>query len=919
MRNYLRTHPSPAGATYYTVVMAGVLIGLVGIGLEYRFGNDQPIMSVLSLTASIIALISGIALYIVMRGSSVIRVALGTFIALMSMYSITRSVILEDAIIGDIGPIGSSAHWPLAAPYLIFGLLIAVGVRSDWRKQLWQYGGAAMIIWGIILSLFSWFQLTYTWVAPHPMVADIASRFVILIGIAVWFGGEHGIKLNRLPSTRGLIVGFLGVLLPTMVWFSLSVKESRAVVYSGMELVEEVATRREQTSWRNVNLIIRLVSSWSSVSDSELVDYQEQDILRLLNDEPQILSIMVFDQNWNVLVEKSSDRSAYSHYITATDFEPFEDVRRWINHSPESRSVTVPMHSIEETATPVILFRQPMYRNEQLYGYVVAVYDFAKLVNPSTIELNSEFKTSASIGPYLLSSRGDFTEILLSNDGHRHSLFLYQQTMNLPYMPETELSVYLDDTSELRTTSNIQAFVLVSGFLVAIFLVISLENSKILRRQRKQLKLQATEDELTGLANRAVLESHLEVLCERYRFKGDGIAVLFVDLDGFKPINDSLGLEVGDALLKETSARLKSLSPNHVLVARFGGDEFVMVVRRNTEQRKLNKLIQDILASLAQPFDIDGNKIYLTASIGITTTDETPPSPRLLIQHADMAMFQAKRRGRNQSQLFSRTMVEKFHEAVSLRNKLQQALDNKELSLHYQPVMSAVSREVIGVEALLRWEIAPGKFISPADFIPLAEDSGQIIPISEWVLEQATQDALALQEYGDIILSVNLSAVQFQRANFIDSLKTALAKNNYPSEKLRLELTESILVEDQREAINILNRIRELGMSVSIDDFGTGFSSLSYLKNLPADQLKIDRSFIADIVSENSDGAITRGIIAMASQLGMHIVAEGVETETQASFLEKAGVNAMQGFYFAKPMPIENAKEFIAKHTSQEK
>lgn len=919
MHNRLRTHPAPASATYYTVLMSGWVIGAIGLLLAQWFSQEQPIMSVLSVTASSVALASGFALYSVMRGKNWVRVFIGVSISTLAVYSILRSVTLQVAILTASGPISSSAHWPLAAAYFVFGLLIMIGVKSDWRRQLWQYGGAAMIVWGIILSAFSWFQVSYHWVAPHPMLADISSRFLILLGIAVWFGGEHGLKLNRLPSRNGLVVGFLAVLLPTVIWFTLSVKASRSVVESGIELVEEVADRREETSWRNVNLIVRLASRWSVVSESQLRAIQDEDVTRLLNDEPQILSIMLLDPEWKLVFEKSSDRTAYSHYFTATEFDAFQDVRDWVTLSPESRAVTIPSYSITETAMPIILFRQPIYRDEQLYGFVVAVYDFASLVNPSSIELNSEFRTNAHIGPYLLSSRGDYTEINPAEGVLENTLFGYRKTMNLPYMPETELSLYLHDTSSFRATSNIQMFILVGGYLIAIFLVISLENGKILRKQRRLLKRQATEDELTQLANRAVLEQHLSELCGRYRFKGEAVGVLFVDLDGFKPINDSLGLEVGDILLVETSKRIRSACNDEDLVARFGGDEFVVVIRKDVSLSRIEALITHILASLAQPFDIQGNKIYLTASIGVTTTEETPPAPRLLIQHADMAMFQAKKQGRNHYQFFSKSMIEKFHDAVSLRNKLQQALDSKQLSLHYQPILSAGSRKIMGVEALLRWEVEPGRFISPAEFIPLAEDSGQIIPISAWVLQKAVKDGLELQEYGPLTMSVNLSAVQFLRANFIESIEYSLNSTTFPASLLRLELTESILVEDEKEAVDILNRIRERGISVAIDDFGTGFSSLSYLRNLPADQLKIDRSFIADIGQDSSDGAITRGIIAMASELGMQIVAEGVETETQAAFLEAAGAHAMQGFYFAKPMPLSALKSYISRQQSKEK
>ncbi|CUS47368.1 MAG: EAL domain [Idiomarinaceae bacterium HL-53] len=919
MISWLRTHPSPAGATYYTMLMTGIVIGVFGLLLSQWFSSQEPIMGVLSVTASVVALATGLGLYAVMRGNAFVRVLIGGAMAALACYSIYRSVLLDGAIIDPaFSGLKTSAHWPLAFSFLVLGLLIMTGLKTALRQQIWQVGGAGLIIWGVILNAFTWFQSTYVWIAPHPMVASISSLFVVMTGIAVWFGGEHGTKLQRLPTRSGLVVGFLGVFFPTVIWFALAINEAQNLVSEGNTLAEEVAERREDTSWRNINLMVRLAARWSAVSDDQLETIQEIDILRYLNDEPQIKSIILLDDHWNLLFEHSLDRVAYSHFITERGFDGFQDVQSWLKDEPLARSVTIPLYSITERVNPVVLFRQPIFRHERLYGFVVAVYDFAALVNPSAMELDSIFRTNARIGPYLLSSRGSYTDIQLASESSNVALYRTERVMELPYMPPTNLSVYLKDTSDLRQASNIQTFVLIGGFLLAVFLVISMENGKILRRQRSLLKRQATRDELTQLPNRAVLEKYLSEKTLEYRQSGVAIATLFIDLDGFKPINDSLGLAIGDELLFETARRLQLVCASEHLVARFGGDEFVIVMAGNISERSIQNLVRRLLSTIAQPFVIDENRLYLTASIGITTTEQTPPDPRLLIQHADMAMYQAKRQGRNHFQYFSKEMIEKFHESVSLRNKLQQAMDKQELQLYYQPILACGSRKVIGVEALLRWEVAPGEFVSPADFIPLAEDSGQIIPISVWVVQQACRDGLDLLQMGDYTMSVNLSAVQFQRANFVQSLEYALEYTQFPANKLRLELTESVLVDDQNEAIRILNDLRKREISVSIDDFGTGFSSLSYLRNLPANQLKIDRSFVADIGSEHSDGAITRGIIAMASELNMQVVAEGVETEAQVTFVEQAGAHAMQGYYFARSMPIHELRMYIQSQQLKE-
>ncbi|WP_157957869.1 putative bifunctional diguanylate cyclase/phosphodiesterase [Aliidiomarina celeris] len=908
----LRTHPSPAGVSYYTILFIGIMIGVCGITYNLTLSNPQPLERVISMTAALTAFASGLGLYLVPRKYAIPRVIVGLLVAGFASYSIGKSLLYGSSIFSiQAGLISTSIHWPLSVMYVLIGVLITLGFKQTWQRLAWRYSAVFIFAVGTLYFGLSWLQSGYVLFGPHPMVVSISILYTVTIAIAIWFGGEHGTKLARLPSRFGMMVGAGGILIPTFIWFALSVHEAQSMMREGTAMSSEAAKQRQETSWRSVNLMSRLVERWSSASDDELARLQELDITRYLNDETHIRSILLFAPNSDLLWERNrTGGPAFAPRFSAGE-QTDAELQAWLSKPEPYAAILIPRFSIRESV-PVVVLRLPVFRHGELYAFVVTVFDFASLVNPTLSELNSSFKTYAQFGEVLLSSRGHFTEILSTEVARDRSLFYTQAPLYLPYSPPTLLNVYLADTSELRFMANIHTLVLLGGYLLAVFLVISTENGQILRRQRVLLRAQATQDKLTGLANRAVIERTLLNACEQVSRSQQRVAVMFIDLDGFKPINDSLGLIVGDKLLVETAKRLERCCTEGVLASRFGSDEFVIVVTGDTSAARLEALVNHILSAIAQPFHIDDYRLYITASVGITTTSESPADPKLLIQHADMAMYQAKRQGRNHYQFFAKNLIERFHEAVVLRNQLQQAIDKNELMLYYQPVVACGSRKVVGVEALLRWEIEPGRFVSPAEFIPLAEDSGQIIPMSAWVLQQACEDGLTIRTMRDITLAVNLSAVQFQRANFVESLEHHIRRSKFPANKLRLELTESILVEDQREAIQILKSLRQRELGISIDDFGTGFSSLSYLKDLPANQLKIDRSFIADIQDPNRDGAIVRGIIAMANELGIDVIAEGVETEVQARFVETCGAKAMQGYYFAKPMPLAALIDFLA-------
>ncbi|MEX0604487.1 MAG: EAL domain-containing protein [Marinobacter sp.] len=436
-----------------------------------------------------------------------------------------------------------------------------------------------------------------------------------------------------------------------------------------------------------------------------------------------------------------------------------------------------------------------------------------------------------------------------------------------------------------------------------------------------KLAFNISHDVLTGLPNRTLLEDRLSQACQFSLRYGRSVALLFIDLDGFKLINDSLGHRLGDQILIEVGRRLNSLVRSGDTVARISGDEFVVLLPDLAQTEDAILVVEAVITEIAAPYHLDKETIRLTASVGISATDGNIETPMALLQQADLAMYGAKQYGPNSYQWYSQELNEEASYRVALRNELQNAIDEEELSVYYQPLVDARSGQIRNVEALARWQHPTRGLISPGDFIPLAEETGQIIALGEWVLRKACRDMVHLHAQGarHCSISVNVSPIQLRKINFVKTVIEALQSSGLPAENLELEIIESVLLKETDRVINTLHAIRKLGVHIAIDDFGTGFSSLSYIKLLPANKIKIDRSFIKEVIENRTDAAITQGVISMAHHLGLEVVAEGVETEAHAAFLRKNQCDLLQGFVFARPMPFDELVSFIINHTSDEK
>jgi diguanylate cyclase (GGDEF)-like protein len=423
------------------------------------------------------------------------------------------------------------------------------------------------------------------------------------------------------------------------------------------------------------------------------------------------------------------------------------------------------------------------------------------------------------------------------------------------------------------------------------------------RRAEAEIIHLARHDVLTGLANRAEFNARLEEACKRLKRNGGAVTVMMLDLDEFKEVNDTLGHPAGDQLLVEVGRRLQSTIRETDVLARLGGDEFAIIQEGESSQHEgATALALRMISAITQPFDLSGNQASVGACIGIVLAPDHEMDPEGLLKRADLALYDAKASGRNDFRVFRPEMLEAANTQKLAESELRNAIARDEFELHYQPVVDAKTRLLCGVEALVRWKCSTEGLVAPDRFIPLAESTGLITPLGEWILRQACTDATSWPAH--VKVAVNISAVQFKKGNLFDVVLRTLVETGLAPGRLELEVTETALLENQEAHLTTIRQLKNLGVSVALDDFGTGYSSVSYLTNFPFDKIKIDKSFTQGVLSRRDCKAVVASTLALAQGLGTVTTAEGVETEEQFEYMRAAGVDLVQGYLFGRPVPI---------------
>ena len=442
--------------------------------------------------------------------------------------------------------------------------------------------------------------------------------------------------------------------------------------------------------------------------------------------------------------------------------------------------------------------------------------------------------------------------------------------------------------------------------------LIDITDRKVAEERSWQL---AHHDSLTGLPNRTLFNDRLELAIQRARRGKERLAIMFLDLDDFKHVNDTLGHSAGDELLVQVGGRLRHILRGEDTLARLGGDEFLLLLTGVRDSAGVGVMAQKVLAVFESPFQVKKRELFLSASLGVVLYPEDGSDPEVLLANVDTAMYRAKKIGRNNFQFFTAEMQRHAQERALLESGLRRALPRGEFVLHYQPIRELGSRRIVGLEALVRWQHPEHGLLPPRDFVALAEDVGLIVPLGAWVLRRACERTRAWREQNlsNLTIAVNLSARQVQNEEFARKVGQILGETGLPPTALDLEITESAAMQNVETTSHVLGQLSALGVRISIDDFGTGHSSLSYLKHFPINRLKVDRSFINGMTCDARDRAIVAGVLSIAHNLGMRVVAEGVETQEQASLLADLGCDEVQGFFFGAPVPESQVEKLLAE------
>jgi diguanylate cyclase (GGDEF)-like protein len=439
-----------------------------------------------------------------------------------------------------------------------------------------------------------------------------------------------------------------------------------------------------------------------------------------------------------------------------------------------------------------------------------------------------------------------------------------------------------------------------------------------LRESEEQIRYRANYDSLTHLPNRLNFIEHLSEAISRGRRNPGQIALLFIDLDRFKTINDTLGHDFGDELIKKVASRIRLAIRESDVVSRLGGDEFTVLLANMTDEIHASIIAKSILDQLSKPFMLLGHEVYSGASIGITVCPQDGSDAMTLLKNADMAMYEAKDQGRNTFRFFTSQMTDRARQFLELDKEMRRALIQDELQIHFQPIFNLQEKALVGVEALLRWQHPDKGLVLPDEFINVAEETGLIEDIGLWVLGRACEQAMAWLEndlHPDFYLSINISMRQFKGGFDQRQLLEVLGQTGFPADKLMLEITETLLMDDDKRIREVLAEFRQLGIRLAVDDFGTGYSALSYLREFPVNTLKIDRSFIHDIGNNQSSRRLVETIITMANGLELMTIAEGVETEEQDAMLSELNCNMVQGYYYCRPVAADEINDLTRKKT----
>ncbi|MBY6064536.1 putative bifunctional diguanylate cyclase/phosphodiesterase [Pseudidiomarina sediminum] len=870
--------------TQYLVMPIIVLLFSVGLAgaVERLLFDQSELLMTFPITLTVVSPLLALGLFCQLMRWHAVPVLLG-LIALVGASSVLLNF-----------PFVIQDHW-LSLPRLIGGIFL-LGVSGTFLFGFTRIGHLCAIATACIA--FLGFAITQAWLIglirleepetfANPIAQSIGSIVALLICLVLI--AQRYIEVRpKLRLRSGFILGSLCLLIGLVIWTLLTFSD----VESERTRAKEESTGLAYTVNYRLNaqseLLHQVVQRLQHVDSHDLVyDHLDQDIAIQVANSQLLAGVVIFDSEMEIILDKGDAKKVVQRY-----YAKLED---WLNNQNFDDDKIV-LYDNLVSDTPFIFMRHSVDSEPLQNALMVVLIRIPGLV--ATESWQPTFAHYWRVTP----------DILFSLDPREHGQTFPIDSILANSPPAIEqafttanggtftlLSVFSSNQS-LHTKAQYNQLILFVTFAFLGILAIG-------QHRTVQLHWLARHDDVTGVFRRHAIQQHVE----RLRDDGVSMTVVFINLDGFQPINDSMGVQSGDHLLKKTAERLQATVERPGAVGRYGGDEFIVVYVGTTDDDG-EKLAITLKSAIRQPFLIAQTEIHLTASVGVTYLNAGEDGDPLA--QAEFAMRRAKQLGGNICCRYTFDMHERYVYQAWLRNKLQLAIDNQQLVVYYQPIIATATERCIAVEALVRWQ-HKGRFISPDEFIPIAEKTGQIIPLGELVLTQVLRDLAHNIDLKALSVSVNVSSQQLQRYQFPELLAKLLSDTKVSAEAITLELTEGVLVDQSNQNLQALQKLQEMHCTIAIDDFGTGFSSLSYLSQIPAQVIKLDRSFIVNMEHDPERLELVRTIISMCHALGRIVVAEGVETQEQVTILRSLNVDRMQGFYFARPMPLKELLNYL--------
>ena len=750
----------------------------------------------------------------------------------------------------------------------------------------------------------------------HWLSFEVLGYVIVWVAIcSVWvLGDARRLLLYAWPDRASIVMTVLGTLFSIGGAYWLVAQESRQTQRMVETRVEEIAETLNDSLKESIAVFSRMAERWNSLDHPPSLSYIDLEFLSYLRDMPHASTIVALDANLDLVHGRPDSTQGY------------EDMRHLVSEdAPSQMLAQIRDEGRVDLITPHLSpdpdrvgFVAAGWGNDKDWGGIVlTTLDVPKLVErafhlrqvPCCLEVLSEgipvFQKTRSSQQDLGTQAGTGSGSTTGAD--ETDLKIYLASTSFELSGENYQVRYWINPSEPLSMQNPFALVFLGLGLVFTFIVNNSQRLAYIANARaRQVQHRALHDVITELPNRQMLEQYLEGYCQEHRHCERPVSLLLLSMEGLRLINDSIGHAVGDGLLRATAAKVRERVPHTSMVARIDGGHFAICVL-GLSRTELDTLAADLVHAVAEPVRVEPHLLRVSSVIGIASSIPNAIDAGSLLRQADLAMLEARKLGRDTWCHYTGDLGAAVSERMSISTDLQNAVQDNQLTLHYQPVVDGWTGAIVGYEALMRWYHPSHGFIPPNRFIPMAEESGQIVELTQWALDCAARAATRMNQGlpHDIYVAVNISTLVFRRTDFVERVTDVLERHNIPARWLEIEITESMLLDDFASAIEKLRELGALGVRIALDDFGTGYSSLNYLKRLPIHKIKLDRSFVNDIVEDPADAAIARAVLAVAGLLKLTVIVEGVETERQFAFLKRLRFTQFQGYLFAKPLPLE--------------